>query len=95
MSKRRCDACEFWVAAGHGLAGSEHADDAYGMCHRRSPAPYLTAFLVAASMTATQEDSTSVEDETAYWPVTIGADWCGDYNKGEQQNEQITDQGIL
>ena len=95
MKDKRCDGCVFW--AKNSAPSNAHRDDREGWCHRYAPRPtssdwpheVLTALVKIAwgdldapelgGLKNTWEEA-SVTGIT-YWPMTTGADWCGEFER--------------
>ena len=89
---KRCDKCVYWVIEQSGQDGS-HDDDKQGECHRHAPSPLifgvvhqillqLTTLVLAADPEEKIADFSGWENFTescAFWPITFGAAWCGDF----------------
>lgn len=85
----RCDRCRFWVKEEEQEA--PHPDDFVGRCHRRAPWPFASEWwyevLHRLSWIADRKADDTIDNTweeatdhgSTYWPLTEGADWCGEF----------------
>jgi hypothetical protein len=95
MAAPRCERCRFWVMEKDQL--KLHREDREGKCRARAPSPErdayqyhitnLLSFLLWKQWDNDEKFPQWEEaEELAYWPLTTGGEWCGEFKAREKRN---------